>query len=339
MKVLYLLNEYPQLSESYIRAEIDYVRSMGVQVKVWSGGASPCRYQDSAPFVIGVPTWKEIQEERPDVVHVHYVHTALARLPEIERSGVPLTVRGHSFDYQPERVNKLLDSKALKNLFLFPQFAENHPEPRVEAMTCAADSRFYRWESEEKEWDLVYRAGAGIPGKDLETFVRVAKLCNKQHRFERLRFALFVTTQHPETATALLRLNESLGYPAEIHVDRQHEEIARVARRAGQCFRSHDPQSHPYGMPQGIAEAMMSGCRIVARNGAQEFIGDAGACFSSDEMAAEMLLDPLTWTDNERYLASMAATEQGMRYETSHVLVPLLAAWDKLKRKGASCTT
>lgn len=334
MKILYLLNEYPQLSESYIRAEIDYAREMGVEIKVWTGGASPCRYQDSAPFHVGIPTWKDIQAERPDVVHVHYVHTALSRLAEIEKSGVPLTVRGHSFDYSPSNVQKLLESRALRQLFLFPHFAAEHQDPRVDSLTCAVDTRFYEWRMGEKEWDLVFRAGAGIPGKDLECFLRVAQLCKKK-----LRFALFLTSQHPETVKGLLRVNETMGYPAEIYLDRQHEEIAAVARRAGQCLRSHDPGSHPYGMPQSVAEAMAAGCRIVARNGAQDFIGEAGACFTDDATAAEMLIDPLTWNPNERYLASMAASEQGTRYATSHVLVPLLAAWEKITRKGASCTT
>ena len=333
MKVLYLLNEYPQLSESYIRTEIDYVREMGVQVKVWTGGESPCRYPESAPFQVGVPDAAAIKAELPDVIHVHYVETALKRLAQIEKSGVPLTVRGHSFDYDPGKVQKLLASAALKELFLFPQFAEQHPDPRVTAMTCAVDPAFYDWRMEEKEWDLVYRAGAGIPGKDLDTFIRVAKLCKGK-----LRFVLFVTSQHPQTLEHLARTNAAMGYPVELAVDRQHQEIARVARRAGQCFRTHDPNSHPYGMPQGVAEAMSSGCRIVARNGAESFIGQAGACVSADQDAADQLLAPLTWSEEERYEATMMASEQGIRYTNSHVLVPLLASWDKIQRKGASCT-
>jgi hypothetical protein len=327
MKILYLLNEYPQLSESYIRTEIDYARQMGVAVKVWSGGASPCRYQDSAPFQVGIPDWKDVQAELPDAVHVHYLDIALSRMRQLERAQVPVTVRGHSFDYDPAKVEKLLQSEIVRRIFLFPQFAALHPNPRVSAMTCAIDAARYDWQMEEKQWDLVYRAGAGIPGKDLETFLRVARLCKKK-----LRFALFLTSQHPETLKHLLHTNEAMGYPAEIYLDRQHEEIAAVARRAGQCFRSHDPGSHPYGMPQSVAEAMRAGCRIVARDGAQEFIGQAGACFSNDERAAEMLMDPLTWNENERYLASMAASEQGMKFDMDHVLVGLVSAWEEAAR-------
>lgn len=336
MKILYLLNEYPQLSESYIRTEIDYALQMGVTVKVWTGGASPCRYQDSAPFVVGIPDWKDVQAELPDVVHVHYLDTALSRMRQLEKAQVPVVVRGHSFDYDPAKVEKLLQSEVVKRIFLFPQFAGNHPDPRVTPMTCAVDSARYDWRMAEKEWDLVYRAGAGIPGKDLETFLRVARLC-KQHRVgNKLRFALFLTSQHPETVKHLLRTNEAMGSPVELYLDRQHEDIAGVAQRAGQCFRSHDPGSHPYGMPQSVAEAMRAGCRIVARDGAQDFIGEAGVCFSRDESAVEMLIEPLAWNPNERYLASMAASERGMQFDMDHVLVALLSAWEETARTRKS---
>src|SRR5262249_55187048 len=69
LRVMYALWSYPQLSESYVRWEIDCMRRWGVEIEVWSEEAG-----GPAPFPPQVPVHHgslsaAIQRFKPHVVH------------------------------------------------------------------------------------------------------------------------------------------------------------------------------------------------------------------------------------------------------------------------------
>jgi len=98
--VLYALWHYPQLSESYVRTEIAAVRKMGVEVEVWS------EEDVSAPFSSDVPVHRGTLRDalalvKPDLVHAHWLDMAEKYSADVQAAGLPLTVRGHGFEFSP----------------------------------------------------------------------------------------------------------------------------------------------------------------------------------------------------------------------------------------------
>src|SRR5258708_2574103 len=75
LRVLYALEKYPQLSQSYIRAEIACARRWGAHVEVWSEGTPPSPYPSAVPLHRGALE-DAIADVGPHVIHTHWLHKA-----------------------------------------------------------------------------------------------------------------------------------------------------------------------------------------------------------------------------------------------------------------------
>ena len=99
-RVLYALGQYPAISQTYVKAEIEAVRD-DVDVHVVTTKTHPVSYDDHLPFEILTSieeTCATVEEVKPDVLHTHWL-TQADRVAEIaRRTGVPFTIRSHSFD-------------------------------------------------------------------------------------------------------------------------------------------------------------------------------------------------------------------------------------------------
>src|SRR5262245_40335513 len=107
LRVLYILYHFPQISETYIRSEIE---ALGEEydLRVISLRRADYPYRDHVPFreTDDVRVIEEVIEEfRPDVLHTHWLHQTriLAYFAGYfsDRRGrpdIPFTVRSHSFD-------------------------------------------------------------------------------------------------------------------------------------------------------------------------------------------------------------------------------------------------
>ena len=98
MKVLYVLANYPQASESYIEAEIRYAQSRGIEIAVLT---SVRGYGEEIPGVqlfYDLPPYIATSIFQPDLIHVHYLVTAEILFKSLFCK-LPVTVRAHSFDW------------------------------------------------------------------------------------------------------------------------------------------------------------------------------------------------------------------------------------------------
>src|SRR5512134_3127390 len=99
-RVLYVLKNFPQMSETYIKTEIEAVKPY-CEIKIVSTKAAnlPARSHEPYERLSEVAAIREIIEDfRPDVLHSHWLHS-VKMLGDLSRqTGVPFTVRAHSFD-------------------------------------------------------------------------------------------------------------------------------------------------------------------------------------------------------------------------------------------------
>jgi glycosyltransferase involved in cell wall biosynthesis len=141
LRVLWAVWNYPQLTETYIRCELAAMQRWGVEVAVWSEIVDT-----KSPYAADVPVHHGSLEEaiarvRPDVVHVHWLNKGKDYRDVVVRAGLPMTVRGHSYEFATKSVKKLLNDKAIRSIYLFPHFAKQfaaRQEPRPPASRIAS---------------------------------------------------------------------------------------------------------------------------------------------------------------------------------------------------------
>lgn len=328
LRVLYLLWHYPQLSESYVRWEMEYMRRRGVEVEVWTElPAAP------APFPTDVRIHRGRVEDaiasfRPHVAHVHWLNVVPKVRDALARAGVPLTARGHNFDFKPKFVRPLLDDPVVRRVYLYPHFAAQlDPAPKVAALRPAIPGELYP-PARDKDPRLVVRCGAGLPFKDFETFFAVAERC-PEHRFVLVVARATEHEGYPDELVARAR-----GTRVEVRVDLQAEEVARLVARAGIFLHTSEPGS-TVGMPTGICEALATGCWVLARRspGAEALLSGVGALYGSVDDAAERIRRTASWPPSRWQEVQRAASERGFRNHADTRVCPrILDDWLAIAR-------
>jgi len=99
-RVMYILKNYPQMSETYIKTEIEAVHEVcdvGIvatkRANMPAKNHEPYRYIEDPAMIC-----EAIEEFQPDVLHSHWFHSVKLLGKLARKTGVPFTVRGHSFD-------------------------------------------------------------------------------------------------------------------------------------------------------------------------------------------------------------------------------------------------
>ena len=328
LRVLWAVWNYPQLTETYIRCELAAMRRWGVEVEVWSE-----IIDTKSPYASDVPVHHGSLEEtiakvRPDVVHVHWLNKGKDYREVIARAGLPMTVRGHSYEFATKSVKKLLSDPAVRSVYLFPHFAKQiSGSPKIHPMTSAFNEDWF-YPPEKKDRRLVLRMGAGKPTKGLESFLEIASRC-PEHRFV---LVLGLLPNMDDYVDRLLAENRRLGSPVEIRQNLSNEESAALVREAGIYLHTYG-DDEPFGMPVSIAEALATGAFTLARElpGAAEYLGTAGTLYRTNDEAVRAIQGTLSWSDDEwQSQQARAATVAQQRFASELVLRPLLDDWRSL---------
>ena len=324
MRVLYIVDNYPHLSESYIRTEIDYIRSVGIEDRVYA------RYQASAPYDAGGVVYygtsleAAVEDFKPDVIHVHWSNLAVIFLEQLEKIGIPVTVRGHSFEHSDYAVSLLIKSPIIKKIFLFPHFVTS-PQEKLVALSACYDPKLYY--PAEKDPRLVFRASPGLSTKGLEGFIDIAK------QVPNLSFVLALTRSlhDKDTVDRIMAFNERIGHPVVILLNLQHEQVAEISRRARIYLRNFNPGAHPTGMPVSIFEAMATGAIVLTQAGVlQQYLRGPGYVFNSADEAVGLLKKLINCGPETLESKRRLAIETAAQYAAPVVLQKLVLAWKAL---------
>lgn len=161
LRVLVHTAMYPVISETYIGEDIDALEQAGAIVSVSA-------IQDAVSRAEGVPRPRldvdaAIEDGHPDVVLMHWATHAAGELDRMEKHDQPFACRVHSFDMDPETVQRILDHPLCVRVFAHPHHLGELPAgvlpliPTVSPRTIIPDGPSQR--------DLVLSVSAGVPKK------------------------------------------------------------------------------------------------------------------------------------------------------------------------------
>lgn len=327
-RVLYALEFFPQLSETYVTTEIACMRRRGVHVEAWSEFDAVVPYETDVLVHRG-SLEEAIRRSRPDVVHTHHLHRALKYLPAATAAGLPMTVRGHGAEFTEERLRALEEAPGIAVVYQFPHLIPpaGLGSDRVRTMTSCFDPELY-FPAGEKDRRMVVRTGLASPPKDMKTFLRVAARCPR-HRFVLIPCFSIGFPQHLDE---ILEYNRSLGSPVEILPNLPHRETADLVRRAAIHLHTH-ALTEPFGMPVSIAEAMAAGCYLIGRRCAavEAYLGEAGRTYESEDEAVTLVTETLHWDEERWRRAYLVSLDRAYAHFLGpKVLAPLLEDWSRL---------
>lgn len=326
MKVLYILWNYPQISETYVTAEIAFAMSQGISVSVWTKISRTPGLLEQCPVYRGTLP-EAIAKVKPDLIHVHYLEVAERHAKEIPPS-IPITVRGHSFDWSPGAAVRVAELTAVKRVYVFPAFSRMVSHQKIAPLPVAYSSTRFPGPA-PKDRCMVLRVAAALPTKGLEDFFSVARLV-PEFRF------LLVAAKAGGAGTFdedLVRMGNESG--VKVHIGLSWDVTAALTRHAGIYLHTWNPKRNPFGMSISIAEAMATGAYVLARQGPEssEYLGAAGDLYGSPEDAAELIRKTASWPGERWELVRRAATQRASCFSDQAVLPPLVDHWKSLVTK------
>jgi glycosyltransferase involved in cell wall biosynthesis len=337
-RVLYAVWHYPQLSESYVEAEIACMRRWGVHVEVWRSEPGVATYPTDIPIHDG-PLENAIEASRPDIVHVHWLSFAHSQTAALAASGIPVTLRLHGFDVTRESLAAWLRQSWVKGVYAFPNQITHCGirDPRLKPTPAAFDTTLFA-PSQQKDRRMVLRASSALASKDLELFLQTAR------ELPEYRFVLAtVTCRHREDYVEHLKTaREQMGSPAELLCDVPREQMADLMSRAGIYVHTLCPpgaeNATPLGQPSSVAEAMATGCYCLVRDvpDLADFVGEAGATYRDLDQLVERIRATSHWTDAEWRKAEHRAVDRAHFHHADVVVFrEIFRDWMKLLDKPA----
>lgn len=327
LRVLVVCHDYPQLSESYIHAEIRWMLEHGIQIEVVATALPLAPGEALAPRHLGELD-AHVACFRPDIIHVHWLSKAWHYADQLDRFDVPVTVRGHGFDHSEPLLSRLLKRPWLQRVYLLPELESRSidPERCVDIPAIVDTSRYYP--QDDKDPRLVLRAGACLPTKDLELFVDVAAMRPEY------RFVLALATNHAgaRIAQTLRTRNKALGSPVQILFDVPYDEMGHLMRQASIYLHTFGYRQ-PFGQPISIAEAMACGTIPLLRDSerARAYAGDAGMYYNDAADASERLLQLLALDSARAAVLRARGIARARERHLDDVTMPaLLTDWQSL---------
>ncbi len=332
VKILYALDTFPQLSESYINAEIERMMSWGVDVEVWSKDEPKSSANVDVKVHRGMLV-DAIRLVKPDIVHTHWTKSALKYKDAAKRMGLPLTARGH-WHFVTKQLEKIERDDTIVRLYMYPHLARKYGSASAKILPMTACFH-HEWLAPRvaKDRKMVVRTAACKKPKDLATFIRIAQ------KLPDYRFVMILCSLGPnDHYRELEQLNRDLGSPVEMIHDISYPEVATYLAQAGIYLHTYSP-TVSFGMPVSIAEAMAAGCAIIARDveGAADYIGDAGRLYTDEDDAVALVRATEAWSDAEWAEADRKSRERAFTvYDDRNILVPLLEDWKVIAAEQAA---
>lgn len=307
MKILMVVQAYPQISETYIKTEIDQL-ALEHDIEILALGIGNYPYRNRKPHIHLTPNNEPhilayLKEFAPDIIHGHYLIVAPVLMRLSQKLGVPFTVRSHSFDVLGHSVEQLqavagfINNKQCLGMLAFPFLRKKleasgiWPEKMVNCFPVINYDRFY---DESPNGNAVMNMGATLPKKNMEEYLQLSKLLPER------QFNLYALGYlADELKASNTRLQARVNFIPPIEPDdmlphyKKHEWLVYTA----------SSKVNTVGWPMSIAEAQAAGVGVCMQNirpDLQDYIGDAGFLFDTVEEAAAIISQPFPQAQRAR---------------------------------------
>lgn len=320
--VLYIVKEFPQISQTYIKCEIEQIER-DHDVVVLTRREPDLSYEPHHGYqrVSSVDEAVEIaQDVCPDVIHTHYLNQLAFTGQLAERLTTPFTARAHSFDVLAlrrkslrgrikERVRaKLAGSTTLarswefrqgmpylahelfRGLLTFPfarpwlREAGVSDDAMIDTFPAVDVAKFM---DRSPNGEDVMNTGVATAKKKMEDFLYLSTLVPER------KFRLYAMGYDVERLRAA---NESRASDVEIVPPIQPDAMPAEYKRHQWLVYTADFDLATVGWPMAVAEAQASGvgvCMPRIRDDLALYLGDGGILYDAIEDVADIVRRPV----------------------------------------------
>jgi hypothetical protein len=325
-RILVVLERYPQISETYIRTELN-VLSQDYDLAVISTAYSQGVYDGHLPFHHLETITDMLAAARlfqPHILHTHYLHEATVLHHLAEQLQIPYTVRTHSYDVlnkDPDylaRFTGMINSDLCLGLLAFP-----FVRPLLEAVGFHADKIIdcfpvvdvQAFMNRSPNGEGVMNTGACLPKKDMSKFFELAlKVPGRPFSLYAVNYDLH----------KLQELNRSMGSPvliADPPIQPQYMP-AEYKKNQWLVYTAH-PRILTVGWPMAIAEAQAAGvgvCMPHIRPELRTYLGDGAFLFDTYDEVARHIRQPYSQELREQ---GFALAQRADIHQHKHLLTDL----------------
>ena len=312
-RILYILPEYPQISETYMQVEINALRDE-YEIKIISLKEPNLSYKNHDPYQLmtdPAQIREAIEEFRPAIIHSHWLYKHVPLIGDLARqTNVPFTIRAHSFDSiwrrtQPSVFGRLFGNRDVPRrmadivpivnddlclgVLAFP-FVRPHFERvgmRAEKIRdCYPVVNYERFHDSSPNEQAVMNGGACLPKKQMEDFLALAVTLPK------MEFNLYAMGYQVKD---LRQAHGRLGSPVNIKPAVEPDDMPREYKKHRWLIYTASPENIKTGWPVMIAEAQASGvgvCMRKIRPDLQEYVGECGFLYDSIHEVKAIISQP-----------------------------------------------
>lgn len=310
---MYIVREYPQISQTYIKSEIEAVQD-GYEIDVITVRKIDLPYNNHAPYrFMDDPAMirEAIEEFQPLILHTHYIiQTPL--LGKLSRqTNTPFTIRAHSFDAIRPRKKTISDfiyssrkdyissqiRKAVRyinddlclGVLTFPftrQILERAGIRSEKIHDCFPVVNYRLFHDPSPNGRSIMNVGACIPKKRMEDFLQLAT------DMPNLEFNLYAMGYQVEKISSL---NKNMGKPVKIIPPVEPDQMPGEYKKHRWLVYTASRDHGTVGWPMAIAEAQASGvgvCMPNIRPDLRDYVGKAGFLYNSISEVADIISKP-----------------------------------------------
>ncbi|CAG0975788.1 hypothetical protein BURK1_01474 [Burkholderiales bacterium] len=318
--IVVLVSSYPQVSETYIKNEVDALaQDYDVELVAFQAGSYP--YRTRRPhIVINQENQHNVIEYlrrlRPAALHGHYLIQIPSLLQIAQLLGVPFTIRAHSFDVLGDRTarqdaaradpggptffERAAQSALFRGVLCFPFMRERLvaaglPADRVFACNPVID--VHRFRDRGPNGSAVMNVGAVIPKKNMGDFVALSRLVPER------QFNLYALGYQSKR---LADLNRETGGRVTFVPPVDPEDMPPEYKKHAWLAYTASLEKATVGWPMALIEAMASGvgaCMQNVRPDLADYVGDAGILFDTPRDLVDRLRHDPTPQERERGFA------------------------------------
>jgi hypothetical protein len=308
IRVLYLVKQFPQISETYIRSEIEAV-SEECDVRVITFLEADAPYTGHAPYEqTDDPgrVWEVVDEFRPHVLHGHWLQQTrdLAYFAgclggRAGRPAIPFTVRAHSFDILDKDGKCVRESAPLLNhelclgVLSFPftrPMLENRRVRGDKVVDCYPVVNYRRFHDTSPNGDAVMNVGACLPKKKMEDFLALAAsdpLAKTGRRYNLYALGYDSADFHER--------NARMGNPVTIVPPVEPEHMLTEYKKHCWLVYTACRKTNTVGWPLAVAECQAAGvgvCLPNLRPDLRDYLGGAGFLYDSINEVRDIIARP-----------------------------------------------
>ncbi|MGE5624401.1 MAG: hypothetical protein ACM3ZT_02515 [Bacillota bacterium] len=332
-RILYLLREFPQISQTYIKTELEALGDR-YEVRVLSLQKADIAESRHHRFHL-TPTpdavLAEIREFKPKLIHTHYMIMGKLTGEIAEKAGLPFTLRSHSFDVletggahaRPEWVStrEYLRRDNCLGVLCFPflraplaQFGVQEEKlvdvPPVIAYECFHD--------EGPNGRAIMNMGAVRPKKQMQDFVELSRMLpERQFNLYAMGYNVDQLKAYSEERKGPLNFIPPLSHDLMSAEYKKHEWLVYTAH----------PSMKSVGWPMAVAEAQAAGvgvCLANIRPDLKDYVGEAGYLYDDLNKVKELIAGPVPREMRE------AGFAQARKSDIRAHIHKLTDIWDKV---------